>query len=156
MFNIKLILIRSFLVVLSLFIGCQNSKQPSVERFVGNSGTILPLRLNAVTGYRYGYYVDIDVSFIRKEQISPTDKINTPDSLKLHVVLEVGVPTRLATGTYQLYIGKDSFRGTISSPYIYFTGGQGGLPGFGGTFQFQTVKGESYKVYIPPRELKRG
>ena len=69
--------------------------------------------------------------------------------------LRIGVPSQLSSGNYRLYENRQLFKGSMSSSYIYFTGGQGRLPGFGGDFLFKTSGGASYKINLPPAELKR-
>ena len=144
------------IMIMAMLSACQKRHHASVQKIVGSSQSREPLSLRTLTGVREGYYAYVQATFVRDESESPSTEEDVPDSLALEMTIEVGVPSHLVSGRFQLYMAKDVLEGTVTSPYIYFVGGQGGVPGFGGTFLFLTVKGDSYNVYIPPSELKKG
>ncbi|MFQ6674676.1 MAG: hypothetical protein ACE5GH_07865 [Fidelibacterota bacterium] len=138
-----------------LLMSCQKSQQASVDRFLDTSAIRQPLRLRTLTGVRDGYYVYVHTVFIREESPSD-DRSGMADSLTMDLSIRIGVPSRFLSGTFELYGDTDVSRGAVTSSHIYFAGGQGGLPGFGGTFLFRAAPGDSFKVYIPPSELRKG
>ena len=125
-------------------------------RIIGeDSAVLLPMHLLKVTGRRDGYYAYIHAKFVSNNHFISSEEPTVPDSIIMEISIEIGVPSQLSSGNYRLYENRQLFKGSVSSSYIHFTGGQGGLPGFGGDFLFKTSGGASYKINLPPEELKR-
>ena len=125
-------------------------------RIIGeDSAVLLPMHLLKVKGRRDGYYAYIHAKFVSNNHFISSGDPTFPDSIIMEISIEIGVPSQLSSGNYRLYENRQLFKGSVSSSYIHFTGGQGGLPGFGGDFLFKTSGGASYKINLPPGELKR-
>ena len=139
------------------FYCCQKKTEEASVRIIGDdSAVLLPMHLLKVKGRRDGYYAYIHAKFVSDNQFISSEKPAVPDSIIMEISIEIGVPSQLSSGNYRLYENRQLFEGSVSSSYIYFTGGQGGPPGFGGNFLFITSGGASYKINIPPGELTKG
>ncbi|MEE8329512.1 MAG: hypothetical protein V3R54_06250 [Thermodesulfovibrionia bacterium] len=126
-----------------------------MERITEKSTILLPIQMYKVKGYRDGYYAFVQVKFAFLNRLIPGIITVPPDSIIMDLTIKIGIPSRLSRGNYHLYKNEKLLEGPVTSSYIYFTGGQGGLPGFGGTFIFEPELGVSYRINIPAAELKR-
>jgi len=145
----RLLLICSF----SVFISCENKNPTGVEKINGESALLLPLELHKLKGFRDGYYAYVSAKFIGDGQIA-SNLESVPDSIVLELSIKIGVPSLLYSGKYIWYENEQIITGPVESSYLHFTGGQGGLPGFGGTYLFKT-DAAAYRIKIQPRELSR-
>ena len=137
------------------FYCCQKTEEASVRIIGDDSAVLLPMHLLKVKGRRDGYYAYIHAKFVSDNHFISSEELIAPDSIIMEISIKIGVPSQLSSGNYRLHKNRQLFKGSVSSSYIYFTGGQGGLPGFGGVFLFKTSGGTSYKINLPPAELKR-
>ena len=137
------------------FYCCQKTEEASVRIIGEDSAVLLPMHILKVKGRRDGYYAHIHAKFVSDNHSISSKELIVPDSIIMEISIKTGVPSHLSSGNYRLHKNRQLFTGSVSSSYIYFTGGQGGLPGFGGVFLFKTSDEASYKINLPPAVLKR-
>ena len=134
---------------------CYGNRPPSVEKIIRGTASVLPLQLVEMSGLRDGYYVDSTILFTRNAAPSAERIPGDIDSLILEVRIEAAVPSKFISGLYRMFTPGEIFRGRMKCPSLNFHGGQGGLPGLGGVFEFKNEIGDFYRVYLPSTELMR-
>jgi len=74
--------------------------------------------------------------------------------LDLELHFEVGVPTRLTSGTWRWNRNNNVSGGMVTQHDISFLGGQSGAPSLGGAFDLMVGGVARYRVRVPLTELK--
>ena len=134
---------RRFLAGLSLLAcACGPRTAPGLEPLAGGAPAA-DYRLRALTGVRDGEALHAAAEFAGGD-----------GELLLTLRFRVGVPTRLASGTWVWTRGAARSGGRVSERSTEFLGGQSGRPSLGGDFDLLDERGQPvYRVRWPAREL---
>ncbi len=129
---------------LCLLTACGAPKQPSVEDLNHRedfSGT----RMMTLRGARDGDMLDAEAMFSGRTLLL-TSKMR----------FAIGAPTTLMKGTWVRTLPDGKMEtGSISARSVSFTGGQGGSPSIGGSFDLLDAAGaRKYRVVLPLLELR--
>ncbi len=127
-------------VVIGVIIAAGCARQAPVVEDVGGGRDVSRLKLERMRGTRDG-----DRLAVRAEIGDYAGKI------RMNLQFEVGVPTRLVSGTWSGWGGE----GSVRERSVTFLGGQSGPPSLGGRFDLLSAKGSVlYRVTIPVQELR--
>ena len=78
-----------------------------------------------------------------------------PDSLQMHIALNLGPPIQFKSGTYLATVGGHTAEGTVACESLTFLGGQAALHSVGGVFVLRDAGGRAaYRVTMPPTPIK--
>ena len=130
-------------MTLLLLAGCAR-QHAAIER-VRDDSPVGQYHLQGVTGVRDGDQLQAKAVFSDKDSV-----------LTLDMHFKIGVPTKLATGSYQWKQSNRTIEGAVTSNSVTFLGGQNGPPSIGGVFELRGADGQPvYKVRIPTTEVRR-
>lgn len=122
--------------------GCGSRSEPRVEPLAGGPPAA-DYRMRALTGVRDGEVLHAAAEFAGAD-----------GELLLTLRFQVGVPTRLESGTYVWTRGAAKSGGRVSERSTDFLGGQSGRPSLGGDFDLLDERDKPvYRVRWPAREL---
>lgn len=135
--------LRWFLCALVLLSSCARHPQPPVEDLSGREN-LSRYTFDSVRGTRDGDRLDAEAQF--KDGAS---------TLTVQLRFDIGSPTRLETGHWELAHNGTLSRGTVAERSVMFLGGQDGPPSLGGRFDLLDSSGMPvYRITIPTTELK--
>jgi hypothetical protein len=131
------------IVVAIMLTSCGAHKHPAVEDLTHREDLSF-LRLGSIQGTRDGDRLDVKAMYTDSSSI-----------LDLNLRFEIGMPTRLTSGTWRWTRHNTASSGTVAQHDISFLGGQSGAPSVGGAFDLLADGVARYRVNIPLTELKK-
>ena len=131
--------------LLFLLAGCNAPKQPSVED-LSHREDFSGARMMTLGGARDGDLLDAEAMFSGRSLL-----------LTIKMRFAIGAPTTLMSGTWVRTLPDGKMEtGGISARSVSFTGGQGGSPSIGGSFDLLDKAGaRKYRVVLPLLELRK-
>lgn len=123
---------------------CNAPNQPSVED-LNHHEDFSGVRMMTLRGARDGDLLDAEAMFSGRSLL-----------LTVKMRFAIGAPTTLMSGTWvRTHPDGKMETGSISARSVSFTGGQGGSPSIGGSFDLLDAAGaRKYRVVIPLLELR--
>jgi hypothetical protein len=139
--SFKLTLFLLLAPTIAMQIECGKPRKATVEAVEGGKDGTLPFSFAALDGRRDGARVSAAVVFAGQRN---------GDRLDLNLLLDLGPPIHLASGTYQMREGDRTRAGRVESLSLDFEAGQSGGMSLGGRFLLISSSGVTrYRVFLP-------
>jgi hypothetical protein len=134
-----------FSMAMAIAITACVNQQFHFERIDGSQPVELPLKFVSLSGVRDGDAVRADLKFAEGG-----------DSALINVVLHLGPPAQLSTGSWRMTSANGSSEGSTTCDSLTYLGGQGDVPSMGGVFVLHDAAGRSvYRITMPPTPIAR-
>lgn len=133
---------RLLLCSLVLLVSCGSHNHPAVED-LSHREDLSYFKLGSLKGTRDGDRLDAQAIYTDSSSI-----------LDVEMHFEIGVPTRLSSGTWRWNRNNNVSSGPVLQHSISFLGGQSGPPSLGGSFDLVQAASPRYRITIPLTELK--
>ena len=111
------------ILIVALSANCTGPTEARVEKIQGGTRTILPDRMQSLTGMRDGDVLKARLAFA-----------SDGSELVMDMLFRIGVPTRLEAGRYQWQRKEGTIEGPVGAESVTFLGGQSDGPSLGGAF----------------------
>lgn len=134
------------LLLLAFLCACQSGpSEATVESIHGPDAALKLLKFTSLTGSRDGGRLRAQILFEAPES-----------TLKLDLTFEIGVPTRLLSGSYRYETERSKEEGTVRERSLTFLGGQSDLPQLGGIFELADPRGSPVlRVSLPIQSVEK-